>query len=142
MSLRQTLWQNTLRYADEVSAQLESNFSYRMQTRETHVRNLADTFARMPGDLLTEELLNRKAEFLEMEDLFVLKAIGAEHIRFHDLRRTFATLSLKNGVDVKTLSSTLGHYSAGFTLSTYTDATADMKRDAADTIGSVISRAM
>ena len=53
----------------------------------------------------------------------ILKAIGAEHIRFHDLRHTFATLSLKNGVDVKTLSSTLGHYSAGFTLSTYTHAT-------------------
>ncbi len=50
--------------------------------------------------------------------------------------------SLKNGVDVKTLSSALGHYSAGFTLSTCTHATADMKRDAADTIGSVISRAM
>ena len=28
----------------------------------------------------------------------ILKAIGAEHIRFHDLRHTFATLSLKNGV--------------------------------------------
>ena len=72
----------------------------------------------------------------------ILKAIGAEHIRFHDLRHTFATLSLKNGVDVKTLSSALGHYSAGFTLSTYTHATADMKRDAADTIGSVISQTM
>ena len=34
----------------------------------------------------------------------ILKAIGAEHIRFHDLRHTFATLSLKYGVDVKTLS--------------------------------------
>ena len=72
----------------------------------------------------------------------ILKAIGAEHIRFHDLRHTFATLSLKNGVDVKTLSSTLGHYSAGFTLSTYTHATAEMKREAAETIGGVISGAM
>ena len=33
----------------------------------------------------------------------ILKAIGVEHIRFHDLRHTFATLSLKSGVDVKTL---------------------------------------
>ena len=57
-------------------------------------------------------------------------------------RRGFATLSLKNGVDVKTLSSTLGHYSAGFTLSTYTHATAEMKREAAETIGDVISGAM
>ena len=59
-----------------------------------------------------------------------------------DLRHTFATLSLKNGVDVKTLSSTLGHYSAGFTLSTYTHATPDMMREAADTMGDVIGKAM
>ena len=72
----------------------------------------------------------------------ILKTIGAEHIRFHDLRHTFATLSLKNGVDVKTLSGALGHYSAGFTLSTYTHATSEMKRDAAETIGNVISAAM
>ena len=72
----------------------------------------------------------------------ILKAIGAEHIRFHDLRHTFATLSLKSGVDVKTLSGALGHYSAGFTLNTYTHATAQMKLDAADTIGGVISQQM
>ncbi len=62
--------------------------------------------------------------------------------RFHELRHTFATLSLQNGVDVKTLSNTLGHYSAGFTLDTYTHATQRMKREAADTIGSVIDQAM
>ena len=72
----------------------------------------------------------------------ILKAIGVEHIRFHDLRHTFATLSLKSGVDVKTLSGALGHYSAGFTLNTYTHATAQMKQDAADTIGGVISQQM
>lgn len=72
----------------------------------------------------------------------ILKTIGAEHIRFHDLRHTFATLSLKYGVDVKTLSGALGHYDAGFTLSTYTHATEGMKRSAADTIGSVISQTM
>ena len=72
----------------------------------------------------------------------ILKTIGAEHIRFHDLRHTFATLSLKNGVDVKTLSSTLGHYSAGFTLSTYTHATPEMMREAADTMGDVIGKAI
>ena len=72
----------------------------------------------------------------------ILAAAGIEHIRFHDLRHTFATLSLQNGVDLKTLSNTLGHYSAGFTLDTYTHATQRMKREAADTIGSVIDQAM
>ena len=71
-----------------------------------------------------------------------LERAECKHIRFHDLRHTFATLSLKYGVDVKTLSGALGHYDAGFTLSTYTHATAEMKRDAADAIGNVISQAM
>ena len=50
----------------------------------------------------------------------ILKDAGLEHIRFHDLRHTFATLALQNGIDVKTVSSMLGHSSAGFTLATYT----------------------
>lgn len=60
----------------------------------------------------------------------------------HGVGHTFATLSLKCGVDVRTLPGALGHYDAGFTLSTYTHATEGMKRSAADTIGSVISQAM
>ena len=72
----------------------------------------------------------------------VLKRAGLPRIRFHDLRHTFATMALQNGVDVKTVSSMLGHYSAGFTLNTYTHATAQMKQDAADTIGGVISQQM
>ena len=51
-------------------------------------------------------------------------------------------MALQNGVDIKTVSSMLGHYSAGFTLNTYTHATAQMKQDAADTIGGVISQQM
>jgi len=45
-------------------------------------------------------------------------------------------------VDVKTLSGALGHYDAGFTLSTYTHATPEMMREAADTMGDVIGRAI
>ena len=63
-------------------------------------------------------------------------------IRASRFIHTFATMALQNGVDVKTVSSMLGHYSAGFTLDTYTHATAQMKQDAADTIGGVISQQM
>ena len=55
---------------------------------------------------------------------------------------TSTTQALQNGVDVKTVSGMLGHYSAGFALNTYTHATIQMKREAADTIGNVISQAM
>ena len=65
----------------------------------------------------------------------IIKEAGLDHIRFADLRHTFATMALSSGVDVKTLSSMLGHYSAGFTLDTYTHITNDMQRGAAEKIG-------
>ena len=40
----------------------------------------------------------------------ILKDTGLEHIRFHGLRHTFATLTLQNEGDVKTVSSMPGHY--------------------------------
>jgi len=69
------------------------------------------------------------------------KRAGIEEIRFHDLRHTFATLSLQNGVDYKTLSRNLGHYSAGFTLDTYTHVTTQMQEDAARKIGGFMAAA-
>ena len=70
----------------------------------------------------------------------ILKDAGLEHIRFHDLRHTFATLALQNGVDVKTVSSMLGHYDAGFTLRTYTHATRQMQQKAAEKMGSFMAQ--
>ena len=72
----------------------------------------------------------------------ILKDAGLEHLRFHDLRHTFATTALQNGVDVKTVSSMLGHYSAGFTLDTYAHVTTDAQLKAAQTMGSILSRAV
>ena len=57
-------------------------------------------------------------------------------------RHTFATMALQNGVDVKTVSSMLGHYSAGFTLDTYAHVTTDAQLKAAQTMGNILSRAV
>ncbi|MBM6924302.1 site-specific integrase [Hydrogenoanaerobacterium saccharovorans] len=72
----------------------------------------------------------------------ILKDTGLEHIRFHDLRHTFATMALQNGVDVKTVSSMLGHYDAGFTLKTYTHATRQMQEQAAERMGNFMEQVM
>ena len=69
----------------------------------------------------------------------VLKRAGLPRIRFHDLRHTFATLALQNGMDVKTVSSMLGHYSAGFTLDTYAHVTTSAQKEAAKTMGNVLA---
>ena len=72
----------------------------------------------------------------------VLKRAGLPKVRFHDLRHTFATLALQNGVDVKTVSGMLGHFSAGFTLDTYAHITSAAQRQAAQTMGSVLSETL
>lgn len=72
----------------------------------------------------------------------LLQDAGLGHIRFHDLRHTFATMALQNGVDVKTVSAMLGHYDAGFTLRTYTHATRQMQEQAAEKMGSFMTQVM
>ena len=69
----------------------------------------------------------------------VLKRAGLPSIRFHDLRHTFATLALQNGVDIKTVSGMLGHFSAGFTLDTYAHVTTSAQKEAARTMGNVLA---
>ena len=57
-----------------------------------------------------------------------------KNIRFHDLRHTFATTALANGMDVKTLSVMIGHISSETTLNIYTHITDNMQRSAANKI--------
>ena len=70
----------------------------------------------------------------------ILKSLGLEHIRFHDLRHTFATMALQSGVDIRTVSGMLGHADPGFTLRTYTHTTDPMQVKAAETIGSIMGQ--
>ncbi len=61
-----------------------------------------------------------------------LKAAEIEPIRFHDMRHTFALLSLQQGVDIKTLQSDLGHESIETTLDRYGHVNEQMKKEAAN----------
>ena len=38
----------------------------------------------------------------------ILQRADCKKVRFHDLRHTFATMSLEHGMDIKTLSSIIG----------------------------------
>ena len=69
-------------------------------------------------------------------------ALIREKVRFHDLRHTYAIMAIRSGVDPKTVSSVLGHYSADFTLDIYTHVTGDMQKMAAEKIDNFISQAV
>ena len=63
---------------------------------------------------------------------------GVPRIRFHDLRHSFATLSLEQGMDIETVSHMLGHTDAGFTMSTYMHVTDSMQENVANTMGNLL----
>ena len=62
----------------------------------------------------------------------IAKEIGAPDARVHDLRHTYAVLSLQNGDDVKTVQTNLGHASAAFTLDVYGHVSDRMQRESSD----------
>ncbi|MFC1893365.1 tyrosine-type recombinase/integrase [Chloroflexota bacterium] len=49
----------------------------------------------------------------------IVKRAGLEHVRFHDLRHTFASLALLRGAKPKVISEALGHSSVAFTMDVY-----------------------
>ncbi len=61
----------------------------------------------------------------------ILERANCKKVRFHDLRHTFATMAIENGMDVKTLSSMIGHVSAETTLDIYSHITDTMQQQAA-----------
>ena len=69
----------------------------------------------------------------------VLKRAGCPAARFHDLRHTFATSTLEHGMDVKTLSTVIGHVSSATTLNVYAHVTDEMRQKAADKIDRAIT---
>ena len=71
----------------------------------------------------------------------VLERAECKRLRFHDLWHTFATASLEHGMDVKTLSTIIGHVSSATTLNTYTHITDAMRQSAADKIDRGIGKA-
>ena len=66
------------------------------------------------------------------------KRAGLPKIRFHDLRHSFATISLDQGQDIKTISHMLGHTDAGFTMNTYMHVTDSMQENVANALGDLI----
>lgn len=88
-------------------------------------RKTALVFTKADGTNITAAALYQRYKHLAAQ-------IGAPHSRVHDLRHTFAVLSLQNGDHVKTVQENLGHATAAFTLDVYGHVSERMKQDSAD----------
>lgn len=61
----------------------------------------------------------------------IVSEIGIPEARLHDMRHTYAVVSLQNGDDFKTLQENLGHSSATTTLNVYAHVSEKMKEESA-----------
>lgn len=88
-------------------------------------------FCREDGSLLNPTWTSRRFETLR-------KAAGCPRLRLHDLRHTWATLALINGVPMKVVSERLGHSSIQITMDRYSHLVEGLDRDAAETVARAI----
>ncbi len=62
----------------------------------------------------------------------IVKQIGCESTRFHDLRHSYAINALQAGDSPKVVQKQLGHYSSAFTMDTYAEASKVMRKASQD----------
>ena len=67
---------------------------------------------------------------------------GLGHVRFHDLRHTFATLMFLHGAKPKVISEALGYASVGFTMDVYSHIIEGMQKDAMALLDKVLPAAV
>lgn len=72
----------------------------------------------------------------------ILERAQCKHVPFHALRHTFASQSLRYGMDIKTLAATIGHESVETTLDVYSHITDEGMANAAKTIEKTMGSAV
>lgn len=71
----------------------------------------------------------------------LVRRIGLPRIRFHDLRHTFATLSLKAGIQTEVVSRILGHKHPATTQAIYQHAVPSLEEEAISRFAALLERA-
>lgn len=100
---------------------------------DTDGREQALVFTMPDGSPITQSSLRHHFDKIRKE-------IGRPDCRIHDLRHTFAVVSLQNGDDIKTLQSNLGHATAAFTLDIYGHVSERMRSESAERMQKYIEK--
>lgn len=118
--------------------QLEAAFKARKEAVLSEVKikpspkQLGDAFVlgHLDGNVIAPPGVSR--EWAQLRKLLGVVDSEGRPLKFHGLRHTHATLAIQAGVDVKSLSASLGHSSAAMTLDIYASSDEQARRAAAD----------
>lgn len=115
--------------------------SYRIEQAE---RFLALGLGRPTGDTIVFDHLGSVFNPNTFGSLFkrALRDAGLPHMRLHDLRHSFASMALEAGVDLKTVSTMLGHSTISTTADVYAHVSPALMRSAADQLDKTLGEAI
>lgn len=77
-------------------------------------------------------------DFKALAESFGLAGVRGRRMTMHGLRDSFATVAIKRGVDVRSVSAMLGHNSPLITLTAYADCLPEGKRGAVNTLNTLV----
>jgi integrase len=102
--------------------------------------NQGFVFTQKNGDMLKPDRISNLFFGLWRQPASRGWVAGLPRIRFHDLRHTFASLLLQQGVNVKVISTLLGHSSVSITLDRYSHLMKGMGEEAANEMDRLFGR--
>jgi len=68
----------------------------------------------------------------------LVKKAGLPKIAFHDLRHTFVTMAIENGVSLKGIQEIVGHHDPAYTASEYSHVTTEKRKETTELIGNLL----
>jgi len=114
----------------------------KQKSQQAQMRLLAGADWKNPWDLVfTNEFGGNLSHFMVYKTFKeIVKSIGLAQERFHDLRHSYAVVSLESGDDIKTVQTNLGHATASFTLDVYGHVSQKMRQQSAERMEAFIQK--
>ena len=103
----------------------------RQREQQKHWAQTAGSAWDNPDNLVFTNEVGRHLAHVTVYKRFkdIVRELGFPECRFHDLRHTFATVSLENGDSIKTVQANLGHATASFTMAKYAHVSEAMRME-------------
>ena len=114
----------------------------KQKSQQAQMQLLAGTDWENPWDLVFTNDTGGHLVHMTVYKVFkeIVKSMGLEQARFHDLRHSYAVVSLESGDDIKTVQTNLGHATASFTLDVYGHVSQKMRQQSADRMEQFIQK--
>lgn len=106
----------------------------KQKSQQAQMRLLAGQDWKNPWDLVFTNDFGGNLSHFTVYKTFkeIVRSIGLEQECFHDLRHSYAVVSIESGDDIKTVQANLRHAAASFTLDVYGHVSQKMRRQSAE----------